>query len=113
MTEAIDRWGFPIRTIRLAAPAKPEPKRQRGKGSFVEEKLLAGLKRLELRAVPGHSMTRNEIADECGVSKDTIRLIEREAIRKVRARLGRAQMGQLAEILQFSNHASLRHVQTA
>lgn len=37
---------------------------------------------------PGHPFSQEEIADYCGVSRQLISDIEREALKKVRAKLG-------------------------
>jgi hypothetical protein len=110
-SKAIDRWGFPVRTVRLT-PAKPEPKRQRGFGSFTGEKIDRGLDQLMAQAVPGHAMYCSEIARACDVHEETIRHIQHAAIKKIRARLGPAYMKQLAELL-GSHDASLRHLSAA
>lgn len=111
----LDRWGFPVpqelKVLRETPPPKPEPKRQRGKGSFSDHKLLPGLRALCAEVKFGESLDRNRIASRCGVSKDTIRLIERGALRKLRARMGPAECKQALEFLRTRlSDDNLRHV---
>lgn len=96
----IDRWGFPVRTVGLvAAPAPVKVRTQRGLGSYVDSQILPGLQRLCAAQRPGESLSRKRIARECGVDKETIRNIERSALKKLRARLGPAAVRQLREML--------------
>lgn len=94
---SLDRWGFPIdparllrqdvvrsvAIVRVAKVTRP----QRGIGSYNAEQILTGLRSLSEHQKPGETFTRRRIARECGVDKETIRLLERSALRKLRARL--------------------------
>lgn len=97
-SRGIDRWGFPLpppKEIALVKPqeeAQPASKppalpKQKGFGSFSPE-LDEGLRRLCARQRPFQTFTRTRIAQECGVSRDTIRLLERQALRRVYKLLG-------------------------
>lgn len=94
--EVLDRWGFPIRNVvllgRLREPGKKSANRerrlQRGLGSFVDRKMLPGLRRLCAEVQPGERVSRTRIADACGVHRETVRNIERAALKKLRAKLG-------------------------
>lgn len=109
MTEKLDRWGFPIRpgNIVTIEIVPPPPVRilpvQQGKGSFVEARMLPALRELCEKSPRGKCHTRTEIALACGVDKDTVRGIEKQALKKLRARLGKAYTRQLAECLATQN----------
>lgn len=111
----IDRWGFPVpqelQLLPAPQPPKPEPRTQRGIGSFSEETLLPGLRELCTEVRYGETLTRAQISRRCKVSKDTIRLLERSAIRKIRSRLTPAELAQALEFLRTRlSDDNLRHV---
>lgn len=115
----IDRWGFPTRPGNLrpglvsVAQGKDvsqwtglrdhprAARKQTGKGSYVEDRLLCGLRALCGSARKGQIYTRTEIAKACKVDKDTIRGIERQAIKKIRSRLRAGSVEQLGAFLQM------------
>lgn len=102
-SQGLDRWGFPIaREITIVQHPKPAPRTQAGRGSFSDETLLPGLRRMSVRQTEGQVFSRYEIARECGVSETTIRLLERAALRKLRARLGPAMDSEAKEF--FANY---------
>lgn len=108
--EPLDRWGFPIRattTLRrmLDAPelsANRKRRLQRGLGSFVDRQMLPGLRELCERQKPGQTFTRNAIAKACGVHRETVRNVERAALKNLRQRLA----------AKFGTGHSLRALQT-
>jgi hypothetical protein len=112
-SRGIDRWGFPLpRRITLVQPAsEPLPtKRQAGAGSFSEEKMLPALRRMCSEAAPGQKHTRHEIAAACDVDKETIRNVEKRALKKIRARLGPHFLKQLGALTPQFSDVTYRHV---
>ena len=99
----LDQWGFPtaVRAIQLtpARPPAPSPRRQAGRGSLCGTGLDLGLRALTSTQQTGQTYTTREIAAACGVDKETIRLIQRSAIKKLRARLGPAHHAAIRDAL--------------
>lgn len=111
----IDRWGFPVAASPVVCSGGGNDdhlfsagvitrftrfdRKQTGKGSYVEDRLLRGLRELCRGVRKGQTLSRTEIAAACQVDKDTIRGIEKQAIKKIRARLGAGQFLQLGDFL--------------
>lgn len=74
---------------------------QTGFGSYCDDRLLPALRALCAGARRGQRFTRVAIARAAAVDKETVRNIERAALRKVRARLGPACPKNLEEIISF------------
>ncbi len=113
----LDRWGFPIVRAITFKPTPPEPRRvprrQRGVGSFSEDKLIPGLRRMCETQQEGQRFGREHIARECGVDKETIRQIEKTALKKIRARMGQAFFRQLADTVGKTEHVVNRYLPAA
>ena len=102
----LDKWGFPatVREVTLtpARPPAPSPRRQAGRGSLCSSALDTGLRTLTSTQQTGQTYTTREIAAACGCDKETIRLIQRSAIKKLRARLGPAHFAAIRDALALS-----------
>ncbi len=61
-------------------------------GSAKTARINLGLELLMIAALPGRALTQEDIAAWCGCTKDAVYQLEREALKKLRARLifGRA-----------------------
>ncbi len=112
--QTLDRWGFPVRLVRLTPPPQPAKKApvkrsttQHGAGSY-SPGLDSGLRKLSETQQPGQTFSCAQIAKECDVSKDTIALLERQALRKIRSRLSPSLFSQFQELLNHDLSAS-RH----
>lgn len=84
----LDRWGFPIPeapTRPIADEDLPPMLRKRGPGSPRDLKLIAKLREMQEKQLPGQTYTLDQIGDFCGVSERHIKLIEAKALRKLRS----------------------------
>jgi len=57
-------------------------------GQRKTERVNLGLELLMILAQPGKQLTQEDIAAWCGCTKDAVYMMEREALKKVRTRLG-------------------------